>query len=190
TYGVESTSDSPRPLPSRTSQGPVVGPNSLARLAMSAAASCLTVVMSRAASLATVFAPIPQIASGGRSPSTSNQVSVVSRATPAGLAKPVAILACSLLSPMPTEQSRSVAAFTSAASPLAKLSGSSVSTPTNASSQPRTSTGQPVSCSTAITRVDTSLYASASTGRNTQSGQRFAAVRSGRPECTPNSRAS
>ena len=60
----------------------------------------------------------------------------------------------------------------------------------NASSQPRTSTGQPVSRSTFITTADTSLYASASTGRNTQSGQRLAAVRSGCPECTPNSRAS
>ncbi len=60
----------------------------------------------------------------------------------------------------------------------------------NASSQPRTSTGQPVSRSTAMTRAETSLYASASTGRKTQSGQRFAAVRSGRPERTPNSRAS
>ena len=91
---------------------------------------------------------------------------------------------------MPTEQSRSVAALTSAARPRAKLSGSSVATPTNASSQPSTSTGQPVSRSTAMTRAETSLYASASTGRKTQSGQRFAAVRSGRPECTPNSRAS
>ncbi len=92
----------------------------------SAAASCRTVVMPSAASLATVFAPIPQIASGGRSPRTSNQVAVVSRQTPAGLPKPVAILACSLLSPMPTEQSRPVAALTSAARPRAKPSGSSV----------------------------------------------------------------
>ena len=91
---------------------------------------------------------------------------------------------------MPTEQSRSVAALTSAARPRAKLSGSSVATPMKASSQPSTSTGQPVSRSTAMTRAETSLYTSASTGRKTQSGQRFAAVRNGSPECTPNSRAS
>ena len=41
---------------------------------MSAAASWRTVVMPCVASLASVFAPMPQIASGGRSPSTSNQV--------------------------------------------------------------------------------------------------------------------
>ena len=42
------------------------------------------------------------------------------------LPKLVAILACSLLSPMPTEQSRPVAALTSATRPRAKPSGSSV----------------------------------------------------------------
>ena len=46
---------------------------------MSAAASCRTVVMPSVASLASVFAPMPQIASGGWSPRTWNQVCVVSR---------------------------------------------------------------------------------------------------------------
>ena len=113
--------------------------------------------MPSVASLAVVFAPIPQIASGGRSPSRSNQVAEVSRNTPAGLPNPVAIFACSLFSPIPTEQSSSVAARTSAASARAKVSGSAVSTPTKASSQPSTSTGWPVSRSTAMTRSETSL---------------------------------
>ena len=80
----------------------------------------------------------------------------VSRKTPAGLPKPVAIFACSLFSPMPTEQSRSVASLTLAARSRAKDSGSAassaslVSMPTNASSQPSTSTGAPVSRSTSM----------------------------------------
>ena len=46
--------------------------------------------------------PMPQTASGGLSPSSSNQVSPVRRYTPAGLPKSVATLACSLFFPMPT----------------------------------------------------------------------------------------
>ena len=42
---------------------------------------------------------------GRPAPSTSNQVADVSRNTPAGLPNPVAILACSLFSPIPTVQS-------------------------------------------------------------------------------------
>ncbi len=57
---------------------------------------------------------------------------------------------------MPTEQSSPVAARTSAAIPRANASGSAVVTPTNASSQPSTSTGQPVSRSAAMTRTETS----------------------------------
>jgi hypothetical protein len=113
--------------------------------------------MPSVASLAVVFAPMPQIASGGRSPSSSYHVADVSRNTPAGLANPVAIFAWSLFSPIPTEQSSRVAAFTSAARPRANVSGSSAVTPTKASSQPSTSTGWPVSRSTAITRSETSL---------------------------------
>ena len=41
-----------------------------------------------------------------------------------------------------------------------------------------------------ITDAETSSYTSLSTGRNTASGIRFAAVRSGTPEPTPSSRAS
>ena len=52
--------------------------------------------MPSAASFRAVLAPIPHSASVGRPPSTSNQVSWVSRNTPAGLPNPVASLACSL----------------------------------------------------------------------------------------------
>jgi len=107
------------------------------------------------ASLATVLAPIPQMTSGGRSPSSSYQLPEVSRKTPAGLPKPVAILAWSLFSPIPTEQSSRVASLTPAASSRAKASGSAASMPTNASSQPSTSTGAPVSRSTCMTSADT-----------------------------------
>ena len=72
----------------------------------------------------------------------------------------------------------------------ATRSGSSVSTATNASSQPITSVIEPNPRSTSMTTADAASYSSRSTGRNTASGQRRAAVRSGSPECTPCSRAS
>jgi len=50
TYGEESTSLSPRPHASRTSHGPVIGPNSKASASGSAAARSLTVAMPRLAS--------------------------------------------------------------------------------------------------------------------------------------------
>ena len=65
-----------------------------------------------------------------------------------------------------------------------------VSTATKASSQPITSVTAPKLRSAAITVADAASYSSRSTGRNTASGQRRAAVRSGSPECTPYSRAS
>ena len=185
TYGESSTSASPRPRPSSTSHGPVIGPNSAASASGSAAARSATVPMPSEASFLAVFAPMPHSASVGRPPRTSNQLAYVSRNTPAGLPNPVAILACSLFSPIPTVQSSWVAARTAAASERAKPSGSEVSTPTNASSQPSTSTTAPEARSTSITVAETSSYAARSTGRNTASGRRFAAVRSGSPECTP-----
>ena len=80
----------------------------------------------------------------------------VSRNTPAGLPNPVAILACSLFSPIPTVQSSWVAARTRAASDRANASGSDVSTPRNASSQPSTSTTAPEARSTSMTEAETS----------------------------------
>ena len=103
------------------------------------------------ASFFAVLAPMPHSASVGLPPSTSNQFANVSRNTPAGLPYPVAILACSLFSPIPTVQSSCVASLTPRASDRANPSGSSVSTPTNASSQPSTSTTAPVERSTSIT---------------------------------------
>jgi hypothetical protein len=65
----------------------------------------------------------------------------------------------------------------------------------NASSQPSTSTttGRPSHSrarSVAITSAEAASYAGRSTGRNTASGQRRAAMRNGIPEATPKARAS
>ena len=74
---------------------------------------------------------------------TSSQVSRVSRKVPCGLPKSVAILARTRVSPMPTEQCSPVASRT----PRLDLSGGRLRvvgvTPTNASSQPSTSTTAP-----------------------------------------------
>ena len=56
--------------------------------------------------------PTPHSASGGRSYMTPAHVSWVSANTPAGLANPVATLARSRLSPMPTEHTSPVASST------------------------------------------------------------------------------
>src|SRR6185503_6878414 len=153
-------------------------------------ASSLTEWMPSSASLAAVLRPTPHNASVGRSPITANQSSLVSRPTPCGLPKLVAILACSLLSPMPTEQCSRVASSTAVRTSSANASGSSVSTARNASSQPSTSTGTSSERSVSMTRTDASSYARWSTGRKTASGHLRAAVRSGIPEPTPNARAS
>src|SRR5580658_1928354 len=155
-YGESSTSASPRPRPSRTSHGPVIGPNTAASASGSAAARSLTVLMPSPASFLAVLAPMPHSASVGRSPKTENQFADVSRNTPAGLPNPVAILACSLFSPIPTVQSSWVAACTRAAKDRANASGSDVSTPRNASSQPSTSTTAPEARSTSMTEAETS----------------------------------
>ena len=118
----------------------MVGPKAAASAAGSAAARPATVSMPSAASFRAVLPPMPHSASGGRAPSTSNQVPNVSRKIPAGLPKPVASLACSLFSPMPTEQSSRVAALMRAWISRATDSGSPESTAMNASSQPMTST--------------------------------------------------
>ena len=126
-----------------------------------------------------------------RWPITSNQLSRVSRNMPRGLPNSVAILARTLVSPMPTEQCSPVAASTSAWIVRATASGSSVSMPTNASSQPSTSTTAPgIGRRVSITTAEAASYAGASTGSSTASGQRRTAVLSGIPERTPNSRAS
>ena len=109
---------------------------------------------------------------------------------PRGLPKSVAILARSLLSPIPTEQCSPVASSTAARTSSAKPCGSSVSTPRNASSQPSTSTGTSKPRSVSITRADAASYAGASTARKTASGHFRAAVRNGIPDPTPCSRAS
>ena len=74
---------------------------------------------------------------------TAIQVSAVSRCTPAGLANPVAVLARSLVSPMPMEHGSPDASRTRRRSPSARVSGSSVSPPTNASSHPQHLERQP-----------------------------------------------
>ena len=113
----------------------------------------------------------------------------------------VAILARSLLSPIPTEQCSRVAASTRSRITAANATGSASSpvapapAATNASSQPSTSTttGRPPHSSersVSITPAEASSYAAWSAGRNTASGSFFSAVRIGMPDPTPNSRAS
>jgi len=70
------------------------------------------------------------------------------------LAKPVASFARCLLSPTPTEQISPVASPTAICTSRASASGSSVSAPTNASSQPHTSTSTGNPRSVAITCAD------------------------------------
>ena len=85
--------------------------------------------------------PMPQSAVTGRSPIVSNHVARVSVAIPPGLAKPVAVFACSLVSPIPTAQLSLVAgqhALLHGRAPSPP--GRRCVAPTNASSQPPTST--------------------------------------------------
>ncbi len=92
---------------------------------------------------------------------------------------------------MPTEQWRPVASSTAACTCRAVATGSSVSTPTNASSHPSTSTTAPgVARSVSITRADAASYTGKSTGRNTASGERRLASLSASPLRTPCARAS
>ena len=108
-----------------------------------------------ASSRAPILVPTPHSAVVGRSPITSIQLSRVSWKVPCGLPKSVAILARTRVSPMPTEQWRSVAASTAAWMLRAVATGSSVSIPTKASSQPSTSTTAPgVARSVSITLAD------------------------------------
>ena len=94
---------------------------------------------------------------------------------------------------MPTQHVSRVRACTASRTRRASSSGSSVVAPTNASSQPSTSTTTPSvgpkSARTAITSADAASYAALSAGRKTASGQRRAAVRRGMPDRTPYSRA-
>ncbi len=101
------------------------------------------------------FEPTPHNSIVGRGPITSNQLSAVSWNTPRGLPNPVAILARTLLSPIPTEQCSRVAASTVSRARSANACGSALWIPMKASSQPRTSTTAPSSPrSTAMTCAD------------------------------------
>ncbi len=86
----------------------------------------------------------------------STQLCLVRRYTPPGLANPVASLAVCLLSPIPTAHDSPVRSATARRTSRATASGSSVSTPRNASSHPATSTTTGNSRNTAITRSETS----------------------------------
>ncbi len=116
---------------------------------------------------------------------TPAQLSLVSRKTPDGLANPVAILAWSLLWPTPIEHHSRVRSRTRRWTSRARASGSFESTAMNASSHPATSTCAGKDRRAAITSLEAARYASASTGRNTASGQRLYAVRSGIAEWIP-----
>ncbi|SLH22020.1 Uncharacterised protein [Mycobacteroides abscessus subsp. abscessus] len=170
TRGSLLTSVSPLPCPSTHRYGPVLGPNSAASRCRSAAIRSATVSMPRPASRAAMRLPMPHSAAVGRWPMTSVQFAAVSRKVPvaapgsstgaaedlpADLAKPVASLAVSLLSPIPIAQPRSSSAIAPRIS-RASSSGSSVSAARNASSQPHTSTVPGNVRSTAITSSEAS----------------------------------
>ena len=133
---------------------------------------------------------MPHSASVGLPPITSSQFSRVRRNTPRGLANPLPSFARIFVSPTPIEHHSSVRSHTAACTSRASASGSSADTAMNASSQPITSTTAGNDRSTSITRFDDSRYAGASTARNTASGFRLNAVRSGIAEPIPNARAS
>lgn len=104
------------------------------------------------------FGPTPHNAFVGRSPITSSQLPDVSRNTPRGLPKPVATFARTSVSPMPTLQCRRVRSSTARWIRRAYASGSSVVTPTKASSHPSTCTVAPGrSRSVAMTSADASV---------------------------------
>ena len=98
--------------------------------------------------------PMPHNAVTGRWPIVSIHVRRVRRATPPGLANPVAVFACSFVSPMPMAHDRPVSSSTRALIAAASASGSSTEVPTNASSHPHTSTITGNERSVAITRSD------------------------------------
>ena len=97
------------PRPSRPMCGPVLGPNSATSGSSGVSASWRTVSMPRPARRSEIRLPMPQSSLVGRSPITANQLSRVSRNIPRGLPNSVAILARTLVSPMPTEQCSLVA---------------------------------------------------------------------------------
>ena len=189
TCGASLTSASSSPVPSRRIQGPVFGPNSVAIIASSAAASCSTRRIPNASSFRPVFTPIPQSVVTGWGPMTSSQFDAVRTNTPRGFANPLASFARCFESPTPIEHQSFVRSSTRACTSCASASGSFEVTPMNASSHPSTCTTAGNERSTSITPRDASRYAGASTGRNTASGTRLNAVRSGIAEPTPNRRA-
>ena len=102
TTGSSTTGESSPPSPSTRSDGPIVGPNAVASTSWSARASSSTVWMPSAPRRRAIRGPMPQIAVTGRAPIVGIHSRRVSRATPPGLANPVAVFACSLDSPIPT----------------------------------------------------------------------------------------
>ena len=97
---------------------------------------------------------MPHTSVTGRSPIVGSHVAHVRRATPPGLANPVAVFACSLVSPIPTAHVSPVSAWTRCCTDRASASGSSVTAPRKASSQPHTSTTTGNDRSVAMTRAE------------------------------------
>ena len=119
------------------------------------AASSATVVMPSAARRWAVRSPMPQIAVTGRSPIVGSHSARVSVAMPPGLANPVAVLAWSFVSPMPTAHDSCVASRTAAPARRGPARWGSVGrVPRNASSHPSTSTTTGSDRSVAITSAE------------------------------------
>ena len=153
----------------------MVGPNSRGehRVGRPRASSRDRVDAQRGQALARSSLPIPHSASVGRSPITVEPVLARSAGSmPRGLPNPVAILARSLLSPMPTEQCSPVALehrrLDVARERLRVVGARRRGTP-RPSRAPRTDDVE-ASAASSITRAEAASYAGASTGRNTASG--------------------
>src|SRR5262245_31919758 len=177
-------------MPRILREGPMRGPKRRASSWWSDVARSRTVRMPSSPRWAAMRPPMPQTAVTGRSPIVSSHIRCVRVAIPPGFANPVAVLAWSFVSPIPTAQVRPVSSNNRSFTARARPSGSSVSAPITASSHPHSSTTTGNVRSTAIARDDASSYAGLSEGRNTASGQRRAASASGIPDRTPNALAS
>ena len=116
----------------------------------------------------------------------------VRRATPPGLANPVAVFACSFVSPMPTAQCSPVSVEHRRLDRAGRgASGSAVRAPTKASSQPHSSTGAPERSQRGHHLVPTPRRRRGGpTAGTRRRGTGAAPSRSGMPERTPNARAS
>lgn len=170
-----------------------------------AAATSATVVRSSPARIAAVERPTPGSALAGSGARNASACADVTRYTPSGLARDVAIRASRRLGPMPIEQRQPrVAASTRARSASAKATAGSSShggctagaggtrpvTSSSASSTESTSNASDVATSAESNAADAAAKASKSYGSTSSDGQSSFAVPTNMEARTPDERAS